>query len=239
MARNVDVLACNRRREGSWTFTILGSSKMVSEAFGEMIEVTGKLLDITERFFIPTKIDYGAATYSHDFPANDMHKNNQNRLCTFNRDIIDNNGVSADRFKGDMVYVKCDENNIRGMVRISIKGKTNIILKGGEVYIDEYSSVDICAFFDIDDNPEDTVPECHPLRLDVMQHFGGVEGLAREYWDRACYDITFWTETDIWYEESEIGRANRERLKGVFDKIREGFKVVGTFYEGSAESLFM
>lgn len=48
--------------------------------------------------------------------------------------------------------------------------------------------------------------------------------------DTAYYEIIFWTYTDIWFGNTEIGLANRDRLRNVLKKVYEKFDVVDTLF---------
>ena len=40
------------------------------------------------------------------------------------------------------------------------------------------------------------------------------------------YSITFKTDTNIWFDNSDVGQANMSRLQDTFKKIRTSFKVI-------------
>jgi hypothetical protein len=46
-------------------------------------------------------------------------------------------------------------------------------------------------------------------------------------YDRAYYKISFWSYVDIWFEETEIGKINQNRLIKIFQKLNQSLNVIG------------
>lgn len=125
----------------------------------------------------------------------------------------------------DAQLVEISPDNIRYIRVLDIEcGKTNFYLKSRESYIDR-SSKDVYKECSYDEIIEEQ-PRSDPFRAEIY-HEKSMNG------NNTVYKIRFWTHTDIWFEDTEIGKINRNRLRDIFKMLYDTFDVVDTFFDSN------
>lgn len=155
-------------------------------------------------------------------------------LKVISREIESHNGFSYTDFVGDVQSVKIPESSIRYIWQIEMSGKVKFVLKGKEAYVDEDSPKDLYAQYENNERQIDLLTS-NPMQT-VIEH-SNLKSQSQnvDASDAAFYEIIFRSETNIWYEDTEIGLANRKRLQNLFRNIHDNFEVVSTTFLGSAE----
>ncbi len=228
MRKNIDFVAYVPRSGSSWTFYLVGKAEKVSEVTDEILDIIKKVLDINNGFFIPTKIEYSLITESEDFTANSLFGTRIEPLDRFPREIKSDNGISSYQFKMDVQSIETPKDVVRYIHRIKMDGKTRFVLDGRDEYIDGKSKglyAIIC-----DGKVLDEQLSIGPLMIDVQQSSLKDESKSVEIANHAYYKIIFRTYTDMWFEDTQIGLANRSRLRRVLKGVYDSFDVTGTLF---------
>lgn len=241
MEKNIDFVAFRPQEDTSWTFYIKGKAKTISEVYHEILGITEKVLEFNEGFFVPTKIEYNVLTYSEDLPANRLFAF-ADRLCGFkikpldriHRDLESDMGISYHELEMDVQSIETPKDVVREIRRIEIDGKTKFVLKGRDGYIDMgskglYASDNYKKVISLQE-VLDSQTGMNPLTIDI--YHDSLKG-HNEYVnlaDPAYYQIVFRANTDMWFENTEIGLANRNRLRNVLRKVYDNFDVVFTLF---------
>lgn len=236
MEKNVDSVVYNPQDESSWTFYIKGKARTISEAYHEIIGMTEKVLGFSEGFFVPTKIEYNVLTYSEDLPANRIFSF-ADRLCGFeikpldriHRDLESNKEISYHEFEMDIQSIGTSEDVVREIRRIELDGKTKFVLKGGDEYVD-CNSKGLYVAWTYDDEVSDERPGLNPLNITISHESLKGHSEHVNLTDPAYYRIVFRTYTNMWFENTEIGFANRNRLRNVLRKVYDNFDVAFTLF---------
>lgn len=227
LQKNVDFVAYRPQDESSWSFTIAGKAKKTSEILDEILEITRKVFDINKGFFIPTKIECVLLTFSDDLSASGVF--GLEHLNIIRKEIKSDKGISYHKFLQDIQNIETTKDEIKYLRRIEIdEGKTKFVLKGKDEYVDR-NSKGLYAGWRFDEI-SDRQPTSDPIRIDIYHNYLKGENQHVESADPAYYDIVFWTETDIWFEKTEIGLVNRKRLGNVLKKVYENFDVIHTLF---------
>jgi hypothetical protein len=229
MQKNFNFIAYTPRKESSWTFYIAGKAKTISEITGEILDITKKILSINEGFFYPTKLEYSLITQSENTPVGNFFKTRINPLARFPREIKSDNGISFQELKNDIQSIETPKDVIRLIRRITIDGKTRFVLDGRDEYIDHNSKGLYVHFSHREIFPDDQI-SIDPLRIVIYHTSLKDESTSVKIDDPAYYEITFWTYTDMWFEKSSIGLANRNRLRKVLKGVYDSFDVSGTLF---------
>ncbi|ETA67554.1 hypothetical protein MettiDRAFT_0981 [Methanolobus tindarius DSM 2278] len=201
----------------------------------EILAITEKVLEAGKDFFIPTMIEYNLRTYSKDFPANDVFSSSEVHTKCLNfleRKLESEEGLSFQDFKEDVQSVKSLDLVGGEIRRIEISGKTRFNLKGKDMYID-CSSTGLYAYPNYEEvlSPQqvvDSLPSSNPFEITISHDGLKNKNQHVESSDPAFYKILFWTWTNIWFEGTEIGLTNRNRLRNFLRKMYENFDVVFT-----------
>lgn len=228
MEKNIDFVAYRPQDTSSWGFLIVGKAKKISEISDEILGITKKVFDITKGFFIPTKIKYDMLFFSDDLSASEVFELIK-PSSIIQREIVSDTGISHHKFLEEVRSNETFKDKIKYIRRIEIdEGKTKFVLKGKDEYIDR-NSKELYAGWRFDEI-SDRQPTSDPIRIDISHSSLKGENQHVESADPAYYDIVFWTDTDIWFEKTEIGLANRNRLRGALKKVYENFDVVHTLF---------
>lgn len=228
MQKNIDFVAYMPQRESSWTFHIAGKVKKTSEILDEILEITRKVFDISKGFFIPTKIKYDLLFFSDDLSASEVFELIK-PSSIIQREMISDKGISYHKFMEEVRSNETFKDKIKYLRRIDIHNvKTKFVLKGKDEYIDR-NSKGLYATWGYDEILNEP-PTSDPIRIDISHSSSKGGNQHVENADPAYYEIVFWTDTDIWFEKTEIGLANRKRLGNVLKKVYESFDVVDTLF---------
>jgi hypothetical protein len=229
-------VAYTPRKESSWTFYIAGKSNKISEATSEILDITKKVIELTKFFFIPTRIEYSLLTYSEDVPANRLfgfadrlYGFEINPLNRYPRNIESDSGISYQELIKDINSIRIPKEVVSNIRRIKIYGKTRFVLEGKDEYIDNNSKGLYVLFYMGETFPGEQIGT-NPLMIDIQQTSSKDENTSVKIDDPAYYRIVFLTYTDMWFENSSIGLANRNRLKRVLKGITDSFDVTGTIF---------
>jgi hypothetical protein len=234
MEENVDYVLYTPSLDSNWSFHISGKAKKISDEYIEILDIVKKIFIINEDFFIPTKIRYTVAVFNNDGPVNStiIHPRTIKPSAVFARDIKSENGFSFNDFYNDVFSIQVPENSVKYIWMIEMEGKVKFFFKGHDLFIDENSPTYLYR------HPRLDGPCGNPMTIRVKHSGLKVGNRYIDITDHAFYNIVYWAETDIWYENTEYGIKNKERLLNVFNKIKENYKVIDTYCDGSASALF-
>ncbi len=144
-------------------------------------------------------------------------------------EIKSDKGISYHEFLSNIHSIETPKDRIKYIRQIRIdEGKTKFTIKGKDEYIDR-NSKGLYAGWRFDEI-SDRQPEFDPIRIDISHNHLKGKDQHVESVDPAYFEIIFWTYTDIWFENTEIGLANRDRLGNVLKKVYEKFDVCDTLF---------
>lgn len=226
LGKNTDFVAYTPQEESSWTFYIAGNARKASETYEEILEITKKLFKIFKGFYIPTKIEYSLLTFSEDLSSSEIF--NDKPSGGTKKIIQSMDGVHFKNFCEDVQTISIPESKVKHIHGIKIdSGKTKFILNGIDDYVNKNSEYYRGWNYDrIRERP----PIRDPLWIVITHSSLKNQNQRVNPDDPAFYEIVFWTRTDIWFEETDIGLKNRNRLGEVLKKIYENFEVADTLF---------
>lgn len=227
MMKNVDFLKYTPRQESTIYFYVAGKAKKISEISEEILDVTKKVIDINNGFFIPTRVECIFLDFPEDYSASDVFDHMRMKVSQI--EIKSDKGVTFNEIKEHVHNIVYPKDVIRYLRRIKLYGKSKFILKNKDEYIDE-NSKELFKFLNRDDTVSRLSPGVDPINIYIEQSFVKGESKPVESSEPAYYDISFWSETDVWFENTEIGLANRNRLRQVVKKLYDNFDVVDSFF---------
>lgn len=76
--------------------------------------------------------------------------------------------------------------------------------------------------YDEDGNKYTESANAYPFDRIMIDHSGLTHPGADEETE---YIISFWTNTEVWFEDSAVGRKNRDRLATLFEDLRDDYDV--------------
>ena len=228
MDKNIDFVAYFPQKMSIWRFVVAGKARQLSEVYDETLAVSKTVLDACEGFFIPTEADYSLRIYPEDMPANGYYLQHIQPLHLERKDIQLKNGIVYTDLIKDIQSAETGKDIVKNIGQLRfLAGKTKFILKANEKYLDRHSELYLTWDYDeVSSEP----PSDDPILLEIQQSMSKDRGESVTITDHAYYDIVFRTFTDIWFENTEIGVLNRDRLRHVFKTILEKYEVVDTSF---------
>lgn len=206
-----------------WVFYIAGKAEKVSETYEEILVIMKKLLDLLHEFYIPTKIEYSLLTFPEDVESGKTFDFRPSGGTS--RTIQSTEGISFQKLMEDIQSIDFSPDEIKNIRIIDIiSGITRVSLNGNEKYIDK-NSRELYKLWHYDEIVEEQ-PTIDLFDINI-RHCRPEKGI------NTVYSIAFWTHTDIWFEENEIGLKNRTRLRYVFKKLYENFDVIDTHFDSN------
>ena len=182
-----------------------------------------KVFDILHEFYTPTKIEYSLLTFSKDVASGETFDFRPSGGTS--RTIQSTEGISFQKLMEDIENINLPQDGIKNIRIIDIvSGKTNVFLNGKDSYIDR-NSRDLYKCWDYD-KIYNGCPTSDLFSINIHHT------TPRKSVD-TIYEIIFWTHTDIWFEDTEIGLINRNRLRDIFKMLYDTFDVVDTFFDSS------
>lgn len=155
-------------------------------------------------------------------------------MSRLEKTVKDDCGVSFEEFRGELLCMPAPDGAVKMFRRITLSGKTRFVLKEADVFIDENfrglytasGSADYLTPQEVFDSPH---PD-NPLQIAIQRSQSKSHDQRVEDDDPAYYQVLFFTYTDMWFERTAIGSANRNRLRDVFGKLFKEFEVVATSF---------
>jgi hypothetical protein len=226
---NEDFIGTHSDSGGIWTFIIPGEIAYISESIDRFATVAHDLFAACEGFIRPIELEYPVQTYSKDGPIESIHPMNETTdveiLSVERKTIADESGLTAD----------------------DIPFKSHNQQGEGVNYIGEMESVHTESFFTVKDYDgwidRTNTQYVKPARLDKIYdgqathdpigiRLGHRAIPARTADTNSTFGISIESSTDVWFEETPVGRANRHRLEAFFERLFERFNVVDTMVTG-------
>ena len=226
MQKNVDFVAYAPQAESSWGFYIPGKAKKASEVCDEILRVTARLLEISEGFFLPTGLEYSLYSLPDDLLANDTFSSagfDVRKLDSTQKCVGPTGGFSYARLAEDARCSSSAAGSSKYIRRIEIEGKTRFTLKDRDLYVDKNS----LEVYLSGSNPEKSasLPNFNPVWIDLIHSSSKSQTQEVERADPAYYQLIVWTYTDMWFDNTAIGRCNCYRLRHFLNGIVETFHV--------------
>lgn len=220
LRKNRDYVAIDHSLECDWTFYVPVTATKVSEVADQLNSLTIQVFDIVSPFFTPEKVEYASGKLPQDAPIEHLFSPDQEYEPTVSRGEITLEGeLTAKSLAAEVKRSLGYDSDLWFLSLLNVtRGKTAIELETGSESVDR-SSPNVRTWRN---GLVETTPSLDPLSLDVrLSHPRKDSDPGSLY-----YKISVFTPTDIWFEDSRIGRNNRERLSRVLIGIKEGVNVV-------------
>lgn len=194
-----------------WTFVLPSEATTCEEQAKEMLDRCETLFGTFEEFLAPTRVELLVNQFrpGHTLPA---ANDDAEWIDSVSPELRDPNGISPTDVR-DAATVS--EANDRWIPRIFVPGtKVRIRLEGGDVWADrtnhtiEYMS----------GRPTDRDPTVDPIEVTLLHHENESDP---EITADHVSSVLISPFSDIWFEDSEIGRKNADRLAAFLGRIEE------------------
>lgn len=177
-----------------WRFRVPVAATTNQERFEEMLSVVETLFEAFDPLLTPTLVEYQLSPYGEG-DTNDIDDS-----------LVDSEGISFDRFS-EVVSSHGDGSDYR-LSPVGFQGPITVRLTDGDYEISPESD----QYRGSDDIYSPSEP---PISVSITQISFLLPG------DEYEYVIEILTHTNVWFEETEYGAVNRERLVDVLSTVEE------------------
>lgn len=211
MKKNQDFVAIDHRIEAGWHLTIPIDSVTVLSAHDEFIGNCRRIFEIFEGLLRPTHVRIWMKLLPEDVPlSNYIDELGTGDRPTEVRELVDESGITFDRIQSVIDDVAEEDGcPILGGIRFK-EAATRITLEEWEGYISKTSDR-----AELWSHTEESILDGE-IYTDPLE--ARIE-LYEPYIDPPSSSLRITTHTNIWAEDSEIGRVNRERIEGAFESL--------------------
>lgn len=216
MTKNHDHVAVHTDRGSMyWTFVVPSTAETCEEQTREMTNLCDQFFQTFGRFLTPTEVEFHVPCFpsGHELPASIY---DDAKIKSVHRELQSSKGVTIDDV---LTATRIDNCPSRWLPRIAFDGnKVLTELQDGPVIADrtthtvEYEKK----------RPVDREPTRDPIEL-VLLH--GPNSWTGEIESEFVTRIVVSSLSDIWFEDSAIGRANADNFAAFLERIHESLPV--------------
>lgn len=218
---------------GIWSFTLPGEIARISESIGRVEDIVHELFDACEGFIRLTGIEYFIWTYSGDGPVESIDPRNEiadvKLLSSEKKELSDDIGLTADDIPFES-FVDRSENFYFISEIESTRVQTRIRLSNYDGWVDRTNNqyVKPARLRKVYDGQAKRDPIAIRLyHIPVSSQTLGTN---------MGFVISISSPTNIWFEETPIGRVNRRRLEAFFERLYDRLDIVDTTVTSSRKN---
>ena len=211
--KNRTVVAILEDPRGSWTFCFPSTAMTVRNGKNELLTACDLLFSAFEDFVIPTRVSVNVQKYPRDTSIECYFnlQGDDELLDTDKYKLSDPAGVSSQMIR-DVIpeNPEFDYNISRVVVE---RANIRCFLTDGDIYVNRTEN---SARYHADEVVADRDGVSDPLNISLLfrRNFG-----IKEIDSEGIIFVRVVTWTDIWFEDTEIGRKNKKRLQAFFEQI--------------------
>lgn len=216
--KNHSFVAIDPQLECSWKYVLPAKSEYASGTVREMPSISLQVFELIEDFVHPLHMTHAIGTSSTNYQTATLFDSGTATSLDVSRESIrDDTGISYSDFAQRINKYQVDKGRTKVLTLIILdKTRAKIRLKDGDHYISRSSKEakiwrNKVVQGDLMNDP-----------LSIELRFNRPRGKSSE----ACYLLTVSTATDIWFEDTEFGRTNRERLSRLLRGLYENLEVL-------------
>lgn len=204
--KNQTHLAIDPDDSHSWSFVVPSDAETAEEQFEEMTEFAADVLDAGGDFLRPREVVATRRSYAekYEFPFGEVLPQGTERVPVESEGTVTSDDLDADALREDPPEL---------LIRVSSeRTEVEVELADGTRYLDR--SEDCVPYRD--GEAQDWEPNDDPLEFKITHSSNGeaVDGEATH-----IYSVSVTAHGTIWFESSELGDANRERLSAYLQRL--------------------
>lgn len=206
---NVDYVAWNTKDAVDWVFGIDTESTSAEGLDDESIAKIETLFTLFDSFIVPIEVEYWVDTVSPTLsPEETLGKNDFTK-----RSLKSESSVSFEEVAKDIESVSVPSDRVAFISKFEVKrSKTKLFLRDGDVYVD-HATPDYYKMW----SRGEVVSEKAPLKPVVTVSLSltsrvSVDSNYSQPNGEAAFRLGFGSNCFIWFEDTPIGRVNKNRL---------------------------
>jgi hypothetical protein len=213
--KNSDVVALQTDRQGTWIFDISSEADTVSEGLDESLSIYNTLTETFVDFVVPTEVTVTLKSFSGGMSMDSVIEASMagDEVENSKIDFLEPDDVSTSDIRSE-IPESTELSHFIPKITID-NAKVHCRLAGEDVYADKETH---SARYHGDDLLENKPSSRGPLHFLVLYVKPPDRG-------DILVNLYISTRSDIWFEDTEIGRVNRDRLRGLLRRIDESLPV--------------
>jgi len=198
--------------------------------------VVETVLDCSSEIYRPDSVEFPLSIYDADYAITELFKKpfeeRPESLKVEHCEIQNLSDTPVSDISNEISRSGVSESERPYIAELEFKsGQTRVTLADGKWWIDSGDEDHYKTHDYVRETTESAFAE--PLEL-VIKHWRVHSDVDVDIDEETWFEITFWTYTDLWFEDSTFGEYNRQRLAEVFECIESELDVV--FTDFSSES---
>lgn len=210
----------------TWTFFLESTANSCVEATDEVVEALNGVYTSFDDFIMPIDVWITKQNYNNESGSPYSHRGAQAHQVNRSR-VTSEDGVSFQDIKVTLPDCRSNLETSRISYIRFYRMNVKIKLDDGEYRLGQFGEgrSRVQQYRDV---PKPEISETgHPpdlLRIDIS-HLSDDQIDPNGDHESDCFYIFVESNTDIWFEDSDIGRKNRERLLAFFERIVDNLPV--------------
>lgn len=208
---NVNHVAIKEGVKCTWTFVLPSNARYCADEIEELSDICSQLFSTLDNFVVPLRANFSIQRYPRGslIPVGDDGGPN-GCIEQLERSVSDDDGIKVDSLIAAFHPNRSSDAYVQ---RVHIdRTKVNMRLEWGDGLVDRYAH---SVRYNVD-TPLDRPPSYDPLYFEIA-HLPNVDVVDTD--SDFLFVVRVNTKTDIWFEDTEIGRVNRERLTALLRRI--------------------
>lgn len=219
--KNRDFVAILVDFECSWNFFTPIEAETATAYFDEFLDVLDRFLSTTDDFAIPIRVEYPAAVFEEDIALSTVFETGAPSVQKHveRRSVESDEGLTYQAIVDD---IPTGSEAVHHIYEFDLNFKTHIILEDWAGYVHR-GSYPRCRLWKTG-RVVDGRPRSEPVRVKLMTSKDRRN-------DGPTFYLKIMTSTDIWFEETDIGKENRTRLRSLLTRVQDEFDVTETIVD--------
>lgn len=227
--KNREFVAIDHKLDCSWKFVIASTARMTSDVYDEILSITRAIFESIDEFVVPIQAEVAIGELPNDESLDELFDRDSDYTPDISRERLEAGGKEQLTFcflEEALSDVVADMQNTTFVSEIDLtNAKTKFRLETGDEYIDRSSDEAVSW----SQEKLTASPSLDPLHIRIR--------LSPPYRDfeeaEFYYTVVVSTATDIWFEETTIGRTNRNRLTAMLQTIYEQVDTIEVEYDSN------
>lgn len=191
-----------------WTFTLECESRSVSAITDEVVGICRNVFRCAGRFFSPREVIFSLTEYESDVDLDEAY--DLDDFSVENGEIRGEDTVEYEQFENAIDEAIAEAGGTGHLSRVEMEFASELFVDGHDVVVGR--DRDGIYRWGAENGEHGYAPAHDPLGIHIAQVVDSPS-------EKPVHTVTVDIHSDIWYDESEIGERNRERLAEFLRKL--------------------
>jgi hypothetical protein len=231
--KNIDFVTSEGNTSFNWSYTIGPRATKGEEILEEEISIIKQFFEVFPSFSTPLKMEYDFCEVPKGKRPAEAKRNRSDCVSS---EIESFDGIGFKKFEQVVDDERRKGRNFIDELYFS-KTRTKVNLREGEEWID-YKSDDKYMYW-YRGGIEEGTPSRGPLTFSLFTSTVLSRDESKDGRYDFAYSFVIHSKSDIWFQDNEIGRKNRERLARSLRDFEQGLNVVYRDCSSNGHNLYL